>query len=46
MSPGVFRKEFAFEKWNDFDADLFDSIYNDDSNEREFPITSMATTST
>ena len=36
MSPGVFRKEFAFEKWNDFDADLFDSIYNDDSNEREF----------
>ena len=36
MSPGIFRKEFAFEKWNDFDADLFDSIYNDDSNEREF----------
>ncbi|MBO4826389.1 MAG: methyltransferase [Prevotella sp.] len=36
MSPGVFRKEFAFEKWNDFDRDLFDSIYNDDSKEREF----------
>jgi putative N6-adenine-specific DNA methylase len=36
MSPGIFRKEFAFEKWKDFDADLFDSIYNDDSNEREF----------
>ena len=36
MSPGIFRKEFAFEKWNDYDADLFDSIYNDDSNEREF----------
>ena len=34
--PGVFRKEFAFEKWNDFDADLFDEIYNDDSQEREF----------
>ena len=34
--PGVFRKEFAFEKWNDFDQDLFDSIYNDDSKEREF----------
>jgi len=36
ISPGVFRKEFAFEKWNDFDKDLFDSVYNDDSREREF----------
>lgn len=36
ISPGVFRKEFAFEKWPDFDADLFDEIYNDDSKEREF----------
>ena len=36
ISPGVFRKEFAFEKWPDFDADLFDEIYNDDSREREF----------
>ena len=36
ISPGVFRKEFAFEKWNDFDAELFDNIYNDDSKEREF----------
>ena len=36
ISPGVFRKEFAFEKWNDFDQELFDMIYNDDSQEREF----------
>ncbi len=36
IAPGVFRKEFAFEKWNDFDQELFDSIYNDDSQEREF----------
>ena len=36
IAPGVFRKEFAFEKWVDFDQDLFDSIYNDDSKEREF----------
>ena len=36
MAPGLFRKEFAFEKWPDFDPDLFDEIYNDDSNEREF----------
>ena len=36
MAPGLFRKEFAFEKWPDFDADLFDKIHNDDSQEREF----------
>lgn len=36
MAPGLFRKEYAFEKWNDFDADLFERIYNDDSQEREF----------
>ena len=36
ISPGVFRKEFAFEKWPDFDKDLFDEIYNDDSGEHDF----------
>ncbi len=36
MAPGLFRKEYAFEKWPDFDAELFDRIYNDDSHEREF----------
>lgn len=36
IAPGVFRKEFAFEKWVDFDQELFDKIYNDDSQEREF----------
>ena len=36
IAPGVFRKGFAFEKWVDFDADMFDEIYNDDSQEREF----------
>lgn len=35
--PGVFRKSFGFEKWKDFDSNLFDAIYNDDSAEREFP---------
>ncbi len=34
--PGVFRQEFAFERWKDFDKDLFEAIYNDDSAEREF----------
>ncbi len=36
IAPGVFRKKYAFEKWHDFDAALFDEIYNDDSREREF----------
>lgn len=36
MAPGIFRKEYAFEKWNDFDRELFEKIYNDDSQEREF----------
>lgn len=34
--PGVFRKEFGFEKWKDFDAEMLQRIYNDDSAEREF----------
>lgn len=36
IPPGIFRKEFGFEKWKDFDPDLFENIYNDDSNSREF----------
>lgn len=36
IAPGIHRKEFAFEKWVDFDQDLFDRIYNDESQEREF----------
>ena len=36
ISPGVFRKGYAFEKWKDFDSELFDMIYNDDSKERDF----------
>ena len=36
IAPGVFRKSFAFEKWLDFDAELWSDIYNDDSRERDF----------
>lgn len=36
IAPGVFRSSYAFEKWPDFDADLWSDIYNDDSNERDF----------
>lgn len=34
--PGIFRKHFGFENWNDFDADLLQRIYDDDSAERPF----------
>jgi putative N6-adenine-specific DNA methylase len=36
IPPGIYRKEFAFEKWMDFDRELFESIYNDESGERAF----------
>ncbi len=36
IPPGIFRKAFGFEKWKDFDKELFDQLYNDDSYEREF----------
>ena len=35
INPGVYRKSFAFEQWNDFDEELFERLYNDDSAERE-----------
>ena len=36
VPPGIYRSSFGFEKWNDFDSELFDTIYNDDSAERPF----------
>lgn len=36
IPPGIYRSSFAFEKWNDFDEELFDNLYNDDSYERPF----------
>ena len=36
IAPGIYRKEFAFQKWIDYDEELFHKIYNDDSQEREF----------
>ena len=36
INPGIYRESFAFEKWPDFDQDLFEDIYNDDSAERDF----------
>ena len=36
IAPGVYRDGYAFQQWPDYDADLFEKIYNDDSAEREF----------
>lgn len=36
INPGIYRESFAFEKWSDFNQELFEEIYNDDSTEREF----------
>lgn len=36
INPGVYRRHFAFESWPDFDGDIFDRIYNDESGERPF----------
>jgi putative N6-adenine-specific DNA methylase len=36
IPPGIHRKSFAFEKWPDFNRELFEEIYNDDSGERTF----------
>lgn len=36
IAPGVYRNNYAFQQWPDYDASLFEKIYNDDSGEREF----------
>jgi putative N6-adenine-specific DNA methylase len=36
IAPGVFRNHFAFEKWNDFDIELFEQVSSDDSREKPF----------
>lgn len=36
IPPGIYRSSFGFEQWNDFDEELFDRLYNDDSHERNF----------
>lgn len=36
IMPGIYRRHFAFETWPDFNEELFEKVYNDDSGEREF----------
>ena len=42
IMPGIYRRGFAFEHWPDFDRELFEEIYNDDSNEREVTVPIIA----
>ncbi len=36
IAPGVYRNNYAFMKWPDYDEEMYYNIYNDDSKEREF----------
>ncbi|GHT61769.1 RNA methyltransferase [Bacteroidia bacterium] len=36
IAPGVFRDKYAFENWDDFDAEIFERISTDDSHEKNF----------
>lgn len=36
IAPGIYRENFAFEQWLDYDAELFQKLYDDDSQERAF----------
>ncbi len=36
VPPGIYRSKYAFEKWDDFDEDLFRDISSEDSGERDF----------
>ena len=39
IAPGIYRQSFAFEKWRDYDQELFQGLYDDDSAERDFAYT-------
>ena len=36
IAPGIYRDKFDFEKWDDFDEELYQRIAEDDSEERTF----------
>ena len=36
IAPGIYRKEYAFELWPDFDNDLFEEVSDEVSEERDF----------
>ncbi|MDD5996069.1 MAG: class I SAM-dependent RNA methyltransferase [Bacteroidales bacterium] len=39
IAPGLYRKNFAFQTWKDYDPEMFDEIFQDDSREKEFDYT-------
>ena len=41
IQPGVYRKKFAFQTWKNYDENLFNVIYDDDSRERTLKVTIM-----
>ncbi len=43
INPGIFRSHFSFENWPDFDAELLEKIYNDDSGDRTVTVPIIAT---
>ncbi|MBQ7496019.1 MAG: RNA methyltransferase [Bacteroidaceae bacterium] len=36
IAPGIFRQGYAFERWPDFDEELFQKVSGDDSGEHDF----------
>lgn len=36
IAPGIYRNRYAFQKWDDYDSEMFEDIYNDESRERNF----------
>jgi putative N6-adenine-specific DNA methylase len=36
IPPGIYRKSFSFEKWIDFDADVFEELMNEEVDENKF----------
>jgi putative N6-adenine-specific DNA methylase len=36
IPPGIYRKSFGFEKWKDFNAELFDELFNEETDEHPF----------
>jgi putative N6-adenine-specific DNA methylase len=36
IPPGIYRKGFSFEKWPDFDAELFEDLCNEETDEQPF----------
>lgn len=42
INPGIYRTHFAFENWPDFDRELLEEIFEDDSREREVTVPILA----